>query len=145
MDLTRKQFLKYFAGAGAAALGVSALSACDDDSGGKPPDAPPAGDGPPADAPTDAAIDAPPMGNCMMNDPATTIGTNHGHAFAMAITKADVMAGVMKTYNIQGVSDHPHTVTVTVAMFAMLQQNMQVTVASSVDNGHPHTVTIRCV
>jgi hypothetical protein len=143
MDLTRKQFLHYFAGAGAAALGVSVLGACDDDSGGKPPDAPPAADAPPADAAIDAPIDSA-VTSCTMNGTVPTIGTNHGHAFAMAVTKEDVIAGVNKTYNIQGTSGHPHTVTVTAAMFTMLQQNMQVTVKSSFDASHDHDVTIRC-
>ena len=62
----------------------------------------------------------------------------------MTVSMADVTAGVQKDYNIQGTSGHPHTVTVTAAMFAMLQQNLQVMVVSSVDAGHPHTVTIRC-
>jgi hypothetical protein len=141
MDITRSQFLRLFAGAGAGALALSTLGACDD-AGDKAPDAPPGNaDAPPADAPP---IDSPPMTNCQQNGTMATIGTNHGHAFAMMVTKEDVIAGQEKTYDIQGVSQHPHTVTVTAAMFAMLQQNMQVTVTSSEDAGHTHVVTIRC-
>lgn len=141
MDLTRKQFLQYFAGAGAAALGVSALGACDDDSSGKPPDAKPATDAPPADAPTaDAAIDAPPMGNCTMNGTTITIGANHGHV--LMIPKEDVVAGVEKTYTMGGGS-HTHPIKITAAMFAMLQSNM--TVMTDVEpSGHPHPTTITC-
>ena len=149
MDITRSEFLRLFAGAGLGALTLSKLGACGG-SDAETPDAPradaPQPDGPPADGPP---ADGPPAdtapASCTQNDPMAVIGFNHGHAFAMPITKEDVMAGQLKTYNIQGTSTHPHTVTVTAAMFAMLQQNMQVTVTSSVDDGHPHSVTIRCV
>lgn len=145
MDLTRSQFLRLLAGAGVGALGASTLAACGE-SDSKTPDAPPGN----VDArPVDASIDGPPvdaaaMGNCQQNGTMTTIGTNHGHAFAMAVSAQDVMAAQDKTYNIQGASLHPHTVTVTSAMFMMLQQNQQVTVTSSLDAGHTHVVTIRC-
>ncbi len=140
MDITRSQFLRLFAGAGVGALALSQLGACDD-ADDRTPDAPPGTpDAPPADAPP---IDSP-VTSCQQNGTTTTIGNNHGHAFAMMVTKEDVIAGQEKTYNIQGVSPHPHTVTVTAAMFTMLQQNMQVTVTSSEDAAHTHVVTIRC-
>jgi hypothetical protein len=143
MDMTRSQFLRFFAGAGAGALGLGALASCDG-SDPKTPDAS-SSDGP---KPVDAAIDAKPidapmaMGNCMQNGTNIVIGTNHGHA--MTVPAADVIAGVQKDYQIQGGSGHPHTVTVTAAMFATLQQNTQVVVTSTVDAGHSHQVTIRC-
>jgi hypothetical protein len=143
MNLTRNQFLRLLAGTGVSALGLSALGACDG-SDAKAPDAPPGtSDAPKVDAGIDAPIDAPmSAGNCLQNGTTTTIMFNHGHT--MTVPQADVMAGVTKVYNIQGTSDHPHTVTVTDAMFTRLQQNMPVTAVSSVDAGHPHTVTIRC-
>lgn len=133
MDLSRSQFLRIFAGAGVGALGLSTLGACGDSK--------------------DDVIDAPPAepdastASCTARNPSATIGTNHGHAFAMAmaITKEDVMAGQMKTYNIQGTSAHPHTITVTAAMFTMLQSNQSVMVTSSLDNNHTHVVTLTCV
>jgi hypothetical protein len=144
MDLTRSEFLRLFAGTGVGALGLSTLDACGD-SKDKVPDAPPiTPDAPPIDAPM---IDGPPA-SCTARDPKTVIGSNHGHAFAMAVTKEDVMAGQMMPYNIKGVSDHPHTVTITAAMFAMLQQNMPITVMSTTDGaspGHAHMVTVSCV
>lgn len=140
MDLTRSEFLRLLAGTGIGALSLPALGACDG-SDAKNPDAPPSN--PDAPKVVDAAIDAPPAaGNCLQNGTTVAISSNHGHT--MTVSKADVMAGVQKDYNIQGSSAHPHTVTVTAAMFAMLQQNMQVTVKSSTDNGHPHDVTIKC-
>ncbi|HWO19219.1 MAG TPA: hypothetical protein VNO30_10590 [Kofleriaceae bacterium] len=144
MDMTRSQFLRLLAGTSAGALGLATLGACSKEGSKDPIDGPPGSpDAPKPDAAVDAPIDAPgPMGNCMQNGTNTTIATNHGHA--MTVSMADVTAGVEKIYNIQGTSSHPHTVTVTAAMFAMLQQNIQVTVVSSEDAGHPHTVTIRC-
>lgn len=140
MDLTRNEFLRLLAGTGISAFSLSALGACDDKTDGKDPIDAPAGT---ADAPkaVDAAIDAPPA-NCMQNGTAVMIAGNHGHS--MTVSKADVMAGVQKDYNIQGSSAHPHTVTVTAEMFALLQQNMVVTAKSSTDNGHPHDITIEC-
>ena len=144
MDLTRSQFLRLLAGTGAGALGLATLGACSKEGGKDPIDGPPGSpDAPKPDAAIDAPIDAPgPMGNCMQNGTNVTIGTNHNHAMTVSI--ADVMAGVQKDYNIQGTSGHPHTVTVTAQMFAMLQQNLQVMVRSSVDANHDHNVTIKC-
>lgn len=142
MDLSRQQFLRLW-GAGLGALALSPLASCGEVEE-KTPDAPP-GDAP-KDAGLDAATDGPPadapMGNCAMNGTAVTIGTNHGHT--MAVPAADIAAGVAKTYQIQGTSGHPHTVVVTAAMFAMLQQNMQVMGSSSVDASHAHQFTIKC-
>lgn len=148
MDLTRSQFLRLFAGAGVGALGLSKLAACGEVND-KQPDAPPGTlDGPKPDGPLpDGPLpDGPPpdgpMGNCMQNGTVVAIGTNHGHT--MTVPAADVAAGGQRIYQIQGASLHPHTVTVTAAMFAMLQQNMPVSVVSSLDNNHTHTVTITC-
>ncbi len=144
MDLTRSQFLHLCAGAGLGALGLSALAGCDGaddrDPSGPPTDTPDAatpGDGPTGDGPPG---DAPPMGTCQV--PEVEIGFNHDHV--MIISALDITAGVEKVYDITGTSNHPHTVTITAPMFAMLQQNIQVTAVSSVDDGHPHPVTIRC-
>lgn len=143
MQLTRSQFLRLCAGAGLGALGASVLAACGDSDGQGPADPPP--DSPDAPRPVDASIDgppadAPPMHSCQQ--PEVEIAFNHNHA--MAISALDIAAGVEKEYDITGTSNHPHTVRITAAMFARLQQGMPVTVASSVDDGHPHNVTIRC-
>lgn len=149
MDLTRNQFIRLCAGT----LAAAALPACGGSSSDKPPGTPPV-DSPIADAPkpVDAAIDArppidaapdgpPAVPNCQQNGTKITIDANHGHA--MTVSKADVVAGAEKIYDIEGVSGHVHLVTVTAAMFTVLQNNMQVTVSSSND-GHIHDVTIAC-
>lgn len=74
-------------------------------------------------------------------DPSVMISANHGHALVVPL--ADVMAGVEVTYDITGTADHAHMVTLGPDHFAMLEQGIQVTVASSVA-GHNHQVTVAC-
>lgn len=72
----------------------------------------------------------------------TTIATNHGHK--LTVTKAQAMAGAAKSYDIQGDSDHPHTVELSAAQMTMLAAGDPVTVQSSNDANHTHSVTISC-
>lgn len=74
----------------------------------------------------------------------TDIGSNHGHEFAMAVSPADVAAGVEKVYDIQGTSPHPHTVTITAALFEMIASEGMAIIPSSTDNSHSHMVTVTC-
>jgi hypothetical protein len=70
------------------------------------------------------------------------IGTNHGHS--MSLSAADVMAGVDKTYDIQGSSAHSHTVDISAEEFAGMTAGTVLSVTSSTDAGHAHEVTITC-
>ena len=72
----------------------------------------------------------------------TEIGTNHGHE--MTVSAADKEAGVAKTYDIQGMSDHSHTVELTAEDFADLASGTILIVTSSTDAAHSHEVTITC-
>ncbi len=81
-------------------------------------------------------------GDCTNNGTNVVIGTNHGHA--LTVDKADVVAGVDKTYDIMGGSMHTHSVTLKAAEFMMLAQNQQVTLTSTMGGAHTHTVTITC-
>lgn len=83
-----------------------------------------------------------PSGNCTANGTTVQIGANHGHS--LSVPAGDVSAGVEKTYDIQGTSDHPHAVTVTAAHFTELQANMSVVIASTSGGGHTHQVTVSC-
>jgi hypothetical protein len=136
------QFVRSLVGIGAGAIVV----ACGGGGEGEPPnvDAPPTPDAPkpPVDAPP-VSPDAPPMMGTCSTSTTASVGTNHGHTANVPL--ADVMAGTEKTYNIQGGSGHPHTITVTAAMFTMLKAGTPVVVASSLDAGHTHNVTITCV
>ena len=135
--MTRQQFLRSFAGLGASVLAI----ACSKSDGSPEPnvDAPP--ETPDAPKPPDARPpDAPPSGTCATTNAA--ISANHGHA--ATVPGADVAAGIEKTYNIKGGSPHPHTITVTPAMFAMMKAGSMVVVESSNDAGHTHNVTLTC-
>ena len=71
-----------------------------------------------------------------------SISANHGHT--ITVSAADIAAGVDQDYDIQGSSTHPHSVTVTAADFAMLAAGSSVSVESTNDDRHTHTVTVTC-
>ncbi len=138
--MTRIQFLRSLVGVSASVIGGAALLGCTDD-GSSITDAPAA---PPVDGPK--TVDAPgiqpdaPAATCTSATGA--IGTNHGHS--ITVPPADIVAGVDKTYDIQGGSMHPHFVVVSAAMFTMLKAGMAIMVTSSVVAGHTHPVTVTC-
>jgi VCBS repeat-containing protein len=68
-----------------------------------------------------------------------TISANHGHT--ATITSAQLTAGGAVTLNIQGNATHPHTVSVTAAQVGQIASRQQVTVTSTTEDGHSHTVT----
>lgn len=80
--------------------------------------------------------------SCVDNGTTTSIGSNHGHT--LVVSKVDVSSGNDKTYNIQGTSNHPHTVDLTSDHFAQLKSNQTITVTSSNDDAHTHSVVVRC-
>jgi hypothetical protein len=84
-----------------------------------------------------------PAGHCLADGTTAAIASNHGHA--LTVTKADVAAGVDKTYDIQGTSAHTHSVTISAAMFAQLAANMEADTASTVTLGHDHVIAVTCV
>jgi hypothetical protein len=124
MSLTRKEFLRSLVGVSAGAAGSALLVAC---GGGESGSADAAGR------------------SCTMNGTTATIVDNHGHT--LSVPRTDVMAGTQKVYNIEGGGGHAHNVTVTPAMFTMLQNNTAVMVNSSAGStdGHTHNVTIMCI
>ena len=123
-------------GAGAGLVGH--LAACGDDDGGGT-DAGVGGTDGSVDRDAGGGTDA---GGGSCDSTSATIGTNHGHT--LMVPAADVAAGTMQTYDIQGTSPHPHTITLTATDFAMLQAGMPVTVDSSLDARHTHQVTVMC-
>jgi len=122
--MKRKDFIKKTAGALLLAIPAYAMLSCSksDDSNPEPPQQ------------NDA--------NCSSNGTASSISSNHGHT--ITVSASDVSAGVEKTYNIQGSSAHSHSVTVTAANFASLANNQPVSVNSSSDNGHTHSINVQC-
>lgn len=135
--MNRQQFLRSLVGLGAGALVIG----CSKSDGADEPviDAP----AQPVDArPPDAPMMNPEAGMSTCASTMSVIAANHGHA--AAVPGADVAAGVEKMYNIQGASGHPHTITITAAMFTMLKAGTPVTVTSSNVAGHTHDVTVTC-
>jgi len=74
---------------------------------------------------------------------ASSITGNHGHN--LAIPKAHFAAGVTQAYDIQGVSDHPHTIELTAGQLATIAGGGTVTVTTVTDgSGHSHSVSCVC-
>lgn len=68
--------------------------------------------------------------------------TNQGHV--LVVTEEDVVAGVEKTYDIQGSANHTHSVTITANNFIQLQNNQQISLNTTSGDGHIHNITIVC-
>ena len=138
MKLTRKEFLRVGALAGATVTLIITGCGSDDDgdgtggsggSGGGTGGAGGAGGGTGGSAGS--------TGGCT-----TTIGANHAHAFD--VPAADLDSTTDKTYSIQGGSPHDHMITLTAADLATLKGGGSVTVTSTETNAHSHPVTITC-
>jgi hypothetical protein len=147
--LTRKQFLRSALDIAAATIGLSVLHACGTSavpspdggigamgSGAHPGDAGATG------ANGDAGSGSGAQSQCVEDGTTSTIGMNHGHV--LVVTSDDVAAGVARVYNIQGTSDHNHTVSLAPGDFAMLQQDRAVMTVSSFDDDHDHTIMVAC-
>lgn len=119
--MNRREFLGSSLARPLAGLAVLA-AACGDDGAGTPIDA------------------APP--SCLQNGTMAVISGNHGHVLMVPI--ADIQAGTNKTYDLGG-TDHTHTVTLTAMQFGLLASDQSATARSTVDAGHAHPITIRCV
>jgi hypothetical protein len=138
-ELTRQGFLRIgigFLGAITLPLGLGCPADDGDDEGA-------GSTGTPSDDSTTAADgeSTTAAAGCTM-DPSVTISANHGHV--LTVTLADVMGDAEVTYGIQGTSAHAHDVTLTADHFAMIEQGMQVTVDSTLGEGHTHQVTVVC-
>lgn len=144
--MNRNEFLKSSVGLATALLGLGLVGACGSDGGSGPPDAKgtanPDGSSSGSDAGADAMVDGNPgVVSCTQNGTSVAISANHGHA--LVVSKADIAAGVEKTYSIQGTSLHEHSVTLTAAHFAMLTANTTIQVVST-PSVHTHDVTVSC-
>lgn len=126
MDKFRRRLL--FASAGAGTL-ATVLAGCGGGGGYSPPMAVP----PPP---------PPPPGTLSCG--ATAISANHGHT--LTIPAADVNSMVSMTYNIQGLADHNHQITLTPAQLAQIKVMTAVTITSTLGGSpsHTHDVTVNC-
>ena len=80
--------------------------------------------------------------DCSDNGTQSSISANHGHS--LIVSSSDVQSGSARTYSIQGSSSHDHMVSLTAADFTNLQNNNSITVNSTNDDGHTHSVTVSC-
>jgi hypothetical protein len=71
------------------------------------------------------------------------VGRNHGHV--LAVTPADVMAAITKTYDVNGTSGHAHEVTLTADDFKKLQAGevLRMPTTRYQGQGHLHRVLVR--
>lgn len=120
MNASRRQFVHGVGILGALFLGRS-LMACATNSNGE------------ATGETD---------NALTTCGPAVIGRNHGHA--LQVSSEDVAAGVEKTYAIKGAAGHNHDVTLTADHFAALAAGGSITLTSTTDVGHAHSVTVTC-
>jgi hypothetical protein len=74
-----------------------------------------------------------------VGDVTGTISANHGHS--ATISSAQITAGNAITLDIRSQADHPHTVAVSQANLATLNGRQSVTITSSTDASHSHSVT----
>lgn len=88
--------------------------------------------------------DPDPTANCLQNGTDSQISANHGHS--LNVSKEDVAAGVEKTYTLSEAStdQHIHQVTLTAANFTALKGNSDITVSSTSNSGHSHSVMVTC-
>ncbi len=89
---------------------------------------------------TDDIMDA----DCVENGTNTSISANHGHN--LTVSKEDVEAGSEKTYTLSQAStdSHVHQVTISEGQFSTLKNNEEITITSTSDAGHTHSVNVRC-
>lgn len=80
--------------------------------------------------------------DCLANGTVISIGSNHGHS--LIVSKADVQAGGAKTYSIQGTSGHNHSISLTAANFTSLQNKTSISITSTNDDSHTHSVQVSC-
>ena len=85
-----------------------------------------------------------PQGNCLQNGTNSAISANHGHT--LVVSKEDVNAAIAKTYTLSqaNTDNHIHQLTISPAQFNTLKGNTQITVNSTSDAGHLHSVTVSC-
>jgi hypothetical protein len=123
MHISRKRFLVGMAALAGLAFGASACGSSSSSNAGPSPGGAAASGG---------GADCAPI----------VIANNHGHV--LVLPRADVTAGVEKTYSIQGSATHDHQVTITTADMATLATGTQVVVTSTTTAAHSHEVTVSC-
>jgi hypothetical protein len=111
--LTRREFTADAVLALLMGCVITVSSACDDDTPTNPP---------------------------ISSDVNGVISANHGHTATIQAAQINGGAAIVGM-NIQGTAPHLHTISVSQAEIQTLANRQPVTVTSTTDNGHNHTVT----
>jgi hypothetical protein len=83
--------------------------------------------------------DDPGTGPSGQGDEVGTISANHGHS--VTITAAQITTGGALTPTLTTGNGHTHTISLTAAQVVSIGQNQRVSVDSTTNDGHNHTVT----
>ena len=84
--------------------------------------------------------DSPTNPSSTQSDINGVISANHGHT--AVILSAQVVAGTaIVAMDIRGTATHTHTISISQAEMQTLSNRQPVTVTSTTDSGHDHTVT----
>jgi len=76
------------------------------------------------------------------SDVAGVISANHAAPHAVTITGTQISAGAaIASMNIQGQATHNHTISITAAQLTSLKNKQPISVDSTNDASHQHTVT----
>jgi hypothetical protein len=62
----------------------------------------------------------------------------------LVVSREDIIAGVAKTYHVQGTSGHDHLVTLTADDFASLAAGNEIEEKTTITLLHRHTVSVKC-
>lgn len=129
------------------------LSACGSPPAPTPPSAPPApapvpapSQGGPTTTPPSPGEGGTVTSSCTVHGTVTTVEGDPVHQ--LVVPREDVIAGVPRSYHIQGGRDHDHIVTISAQAFATLQQGQSLRMPSSQSIGsvvsHFHFVDVAC-
>ena len=67
-----------------------------------------------------------------------TISANHGHELDLSV---DELSGGMLTIDIRGAATHPHVVTLSMADLLAIAAGTRLSVDTTTDDGHSHSVS----
>jgi VCBS repeat-containing protein len=73
-------------------------------------------------------------------DEVGAISGNHGHEITLRAAEVSAGAALM-SLDIRGSATHPHSIDLTAAQVMAIGQNQRVSVTSTTNDGHTHTVT----
>ena len=84
--------------------------------------------------------DGPGTGPSGQGDEVGSISANHGHEITLRSAQISAGAALMSV-DIRGSATHPHSIDLTAAQVVAIGQNQQVSVTSTNNDAHTHTVT----